>query len=190
MIHWAAAYGETEYLKEIIANEPGLINKVNRHGMTPLHAAAFHGQVFCVKLLLNAGADPNIPSAGAKFTFPLHLAVTRLQNEIAELLLVEGRADACLKDYLGQTPLDIARNLSVENDSLAQDEDEKQALIRTLLECISKVHASSLRPFTFVSGNRKRTRSRPEIFFNETDLPSPLSHSVDFFKSETAIESL
>jgi hypothetical protein len=186
-IHWASAYGESETLKEIIASaHPRLLNKLNRHGMTPLHAAAFHGHFECVKVLLDAGADPNVPSSGEKFTFPLHLAVTRIEKEIAELLLVEGRADANLKDYLGQTPLDIARSLCIENDSLARDEELNAKFIHILQDSIAKVHGKSLKPFTFVSSHH--SKRQPLRFFKETDLPSPPTHSEDFFKSETAIK--
>ena len=187
-IHWASAYGDEEYLKEILKARPDLVNKVNRHGMTPLHAATFHGNTGCVKILLKAGADPNIPSASDKFTFPLHLAVNRLHKEIVELLILQGQADVGLKDYLGRTALDIARTLCIENDSLMQDENLKVELIQLLQDCSTKVHAKSIKPFTFVSSHHKKQDS--SLFFNETDLPSPQSHSNDFFKSETAIERI
>ena len=184
-IHSASAYGETNLLKQILKNNPRLVNKVNRHGMTPLHAAVFHGHFDCVNLLLKAGADSNMPSAGPKFTFPLHLAVTRMEKQIAELLIEEGRADASLKDYMGQTPLDIARSLCIENDSLAGDEEAKQHFIQALQDSIAKIHLENVKPFTFVSSHSKR---QPMRFYNETDLPSPPTHSENFFKSETAIE--
>ncbi len=184
-IHWASAYGDLELLEKILKHHPSLVNKVNRYGMTPLHAACFHGHLESVKLLLKSGADPNISSSSAKFTFPLHLAATRMHKEICKVMIVEGRADASLRDYLGQTPLVIARSLCLENDSLAREDEEKQELIQALQESIASVEVKSTRPFTFVSGHARR---EPTIFYNETDMPSPTARSADFFRSETTIK--
>lgn len=185
MLHYSAAFGDADLLKDILKKKPELVNAINKYGMTALHAACFHGHLECVQILLEAGADANIPSASANFTFPLHLAVTRLQKEIVELLILNGRADPRLKDYRGQTPLDIARELSLEGDSMLDDEDEKAALITCIQECSLKINHGSLKPFAFVSS---RPSKAPKAVFAEAEFLTPNElHLNDFFKSDTAI---
>lgn len=52
-------------------------------GQTPLHVAAFEGELKAIKLLLQAGADPKIEDLTSETR--LDAAVARGQNEIAEL---------------------------------------------------------------------------------------------------------
>ncbi len=52
-------------------------------GQTPLHVAAFEGELKAIKLLLQAGADPKIEDLTSET--PLDAAVARGQNEIADL---------------------------------------------------------------------------------------------------------
>lgn len=106
--------------------------------MTPLHGAAFHGQLEAAKALLEAGADVNRPSSGSKFTFPLHLAVTRLHKPLIELLIIQGGADLACKDYLGHTVMDVAQGISVETDSVAKDPDTNIQIMNFIKECAAK----------------------------------------------------
>lgn len=185
MLHYSAAFGDAYLLKDILKKKPEMVNAINKYGMTALHAASFHGHLGCVQILLEAGADANIPSASANFTFPLHLAVTRLQKDIAELLILKGRADPGLKDYRGQTPLDIARELSPEGDSMLDDEDVKIALIACVQECSLRMNHGSLKPFAFVSS---RPPKASKAVFAEAEFLKPNElHLNDFFKSDTAL---
>ena len=65
-----------------------------------------HTQV--VRVLLEAGADPNCASLSDDETSPLHAAVHKGMQDIVELLLASG-ADATRTDEFGDSPLDIAR---------------------------------------------------------------------------------
>jgi ankyrin repeat protein len=59
-------------------------NARSASGGTPLHTAAFTGNVPVVQLLLAAGADPDVPDA--KGRTPLDVARERGQSEAAALL--------------------------------------------------------------------------------------------------------
>jgi ankyrin repeat protein len=72
-------------------------------GLTPLHIAARQGQLEAVKVLLDAGAEINRPSAGDRIT-PITVAVINGQYDIAKFLLEKG-ADPRLAEDNGVTPL-------------------------------------------------------------------------------------
>lgn len=138
-IHSAASNGDIETLVELLSKDNQLVNDVNQFGMTPLHGAVFHGQLESARILLDYGADPNHPSSGTKYTFPLHLATSRLHKQLIELLIEEGGADPASKDYLGHTVLDVAQSISVENDSVAKDPDTNIQMANFIKLCIVRV---------------------------------------------------
>src|SRR5919197_6237029 len=55
----AAAFGRTDRLRRLLAEDPSLANAYGDDGFQPLGLACFFGQVGAVKVLLNNGADPN-----------------------------------------------------------------------------------------------------------------------------------
>lgn len=70
---------------------------------TPLEIAIRKNHVFCVKVLLTAGADADrLNSEGLS---PLHLAVKTNNRVIAELLIHYGAEDFNVLDRCGRTPL-------------------------------------------------------------------------------------
>jgi ankyrin repeat protein len=75
------------------------------YDQTPLHTAAFRGDVEDVKLRLESGADPNAKDNAGRT--PLHLAAFRGHVEVVKLLLERG-ADPNAKNDAGWTPLHIA----------------------------------------------------------------------------------
>ena len=74
-------------------------------GTTPLHVVAVWGSVEAGRLLLAAGADPNV-MAEHGYT-PLHEAVEQGHKAFVELLLANG-ASPQIKNDDGQTPLALA----------------------------------------------------------------------------------
>jgi len=56
-IHDAAVKGDVKKIQAILAADPTQLNAKDKLGNTPLHWAAFHGQLPAVKVLLDAGAD-------------------------------------------------------------------------------------------------------------------------------------
>lgn len=74
--------------------------------LTPLHRAAYEGQVGEVRKLLEAGAD--VMARTDRQVTPLHLAVLQGHLEVVEVLL-EHKADPEAKDGQGLTPIVLAR---------------------------------------------------------------------------------
>lgn len=172
-VHSAASCGDTESLLQMLKNNNKLANKVNQFGMTPLHGAAFHGNIQVVNILLSHGANPNHPSSGPKYTFPLHLATIRLHRPIIEALLIQGDADPAAKDYLGHTALDIAQSISVETDSVAKDPYTNIQMMDFINECIQKSPNFNnkilpVKSFTFESRNKKSTNVLPKVSICES----------------------
>ncbi|HST24823.1 MAG TPA: ankyrin repeat domain-containing protein [Gaiellaceae bacterium] len=82
----------------------GLSPDSRDEGSTPLYTAAAQGEVELVALLLRAGADPNLRSAGEQEGTPLCAAACHGHGEIVRLLLGKG-ADPNLAEDEWWTPL-------------------------------------------------------------------------------------
>jgi ankyrin repeat protein len=57
VLFWACLCDTDEVLKYLLRIKGLNINTVDTTGYTPLHLAAFHGKIACVKLLVDSGAD-------------------------------------------------------------------------------------------------------------------------------------
>lgn len=98
----------TEELKTLDLNQPVL------SGLTPLQLAASLGRSEIVRLILDApsqdgqlpGVDANAPDARRRTALHLAAGIADAQC-VADLL--GRRADACIADTEGRTPLDVAR---------------------------------------------------------------------------------
>lgn len=86
------------------------VNAANVDGHTPLHFAAFSGQMVLVEELLRHGADPDILNKQKKS--PLHYAIVVGFVQIAALLVKHG-ADIHAVDIHGVSPMDIISNTGV-----------------------------------------------------------------------------
>jgi ankyrin repeat protein len=102
-------YDTAEYLAT--AGAPISSSSRNKLSATPLHSAAAGGHTRIVKMLLEHGADPNIPEQGG-FT-PLHAAAQNGDVETIRALLLGG-ADLTIKSDGGKSPLDIAMDADHE----------------------------------------------------------------------------
>ena len=107
-LHNAACRDSVVEIKAILESGHVSVDKVNRAGMTALHAACFHGRANAVVLLLEHGADINAQSRiYCKNATPLHLAIARGHKQIARVL-VDAGADVTLADHDGFSPVDLA----------------------------------------------------------------------------------
>jgi uncharacterized protein len=105
----AAAFDREERLVELLAGDPGLARAFSGDGFTALHLAAFFGHAEAVRLLLDAGADPNAVGASEQIgpVQPLHSAAATGRLECARLLLDRG-ADVNARQGGGFTALHAA----------------------------------------------------------------------------------
>ena len=102
-LHKAAAMGDVDMVKKMIAMDEKLVNEMNKQGRTALHLAILNGKKDVVALLLKKGADVNLKSKKNKRS-PLHYAVWKGHTGIAKMLIKKG-ADIESKEIDGETPL-------------------------------------------------------------------------------------
>jgi RNA polymerase sigma factor (sigma-70 family) len=96
-IGMAAAKGDLERVRDLLDQEPSLVNRVSDYVSyyvgcgAPIKNAAAGGHIEIVKLLLDRGADPNLPEEGiAPHGHALYSAVYNGHYEVAKLLLEHG----------------------------------------------------------------------------------------------------
>jgi ankyrin repeat protein len=110
-VYEAAAAGELERLKSLIATFPDLVRSFSHDGFTPLHLAAFFGQKPVVDCLLAAGAAINEISRNPSALRPIHSAVAHRQPEAALAVtraLIAAGAEVNVTQEAGWTPLHSA----------------------------------------------------------------------------------
>ena len=93
----ASAIGDIGRVRQLLDEDPSLANKVSDYvtyyigSGAPIKNAAARGHIEIVKLLLERGADPNLPEEGiAPRGHALHSAVNSNHIEIVQLLLDHG----------------------------------------------------------------------------------------------------
>ena len=94
----SASDGDLVVLQEMLRGAGSLAGRVNRNGESPLHVACMRGQAGVVRLLLQAGADPNArtnPNAISDHDMtPLSWCVQAGHFDAAEVLLDSPKTDA------------------------------------------------------------------------------------------------
>jgi ankyrin repeat protein len=93
----ACHIGDVDRVRELLDSDPSLANRVAEYvtyylgSGAPLKNAAANGHLEIVKLLLDRGADPNVPGEGiAPNGHALYSAVANKHYEVARLLLEHG----------------------------------------------------------------------------------------------------
>ena len=95
----AAALGDGQTLKALLAADSGLAHTTNRFGSTPLHYAAWSGKEEAAKRLLHAGADVNAKDQHGRS--PLFYAACWGRHRTMVGLLLKNDADTRLRDVWG-----------------------------------------------------------------------------------------
>ena len=99
--------GDASAVLAKIAADPTLLEAHNSDGWTPLHLAAFFGQVELANVLIDRGADVNARSTNSMKNTPLHAAAAGGNVQAVDLLLKRG-ADANATQEGGWTALHSA----------------------------------------------------------------------------------
>jgi ankyrin repeat protein len=104
--------GDTASLSRLLSQHPGLASEQIHGTRTPLHVAAdwpgyFPAGPDTVRLLIEAGADPNADSGGEKPETPLHWAASSDDADVAGALISGGANIETPGGSIG-TPLDNA----------------------------------------------------------------------------------
>ena len=105
-IHDAARLGDGAQISVLLQAIPGERDQRTAQGSTPLHLAAANPDPTALKLLLEAGADPNARDHDG--ATPLHIAAYA-QNARHARLLLEAGADPYAKTNAGRDPTSMAR---------------------------------------------------------------------------------
>lgn len=118
----AAAFGRVERLAEILRGDPAQARSFSEDGFTALHLAVFGRQEEAARVLLEAGADPNVLATSSLARVPPLGTAAFVQSVPLARLLLDHGADPNRPGEGGFTALHAA----------AQNGDEE--LARLLLE--------------------------------------------------------
>lgn len=99
----AATRGDEARVRELLGVDPSLANAADACWRRPLSGAASKGHTSIVRLLLEAGADPNAKEAICQGGLALHEAAENGFLEIADLLLAKGAAPEHWVDSSGDS---------------------------------------------------------------------------------------
>jgi ankyrin repeat protein len=103
----AAALGDVPQLRTLLDADPALVGAWSADGFTPLHFAAFFGHPDAASLLIERGADLEVPARNEEIAGaarPLHSATAAGRREVCAVLLEAG-ADVNARQHAGYTPL-------------------------------------------------------------------------------------
>lgn len=111
----AAAFDETGRLEELITANRAIVDSWSADGWQPLHLAAFFGRAEAARALLDADAEPNLPSRNPMAVHPLHAAAAGRHPELV-WILIASEAEVDARQHGGWTPLhSAARNGDLES---------------------------------------------------------------------------
>jgi ankyrin repeat protein len=118
----AAATGRVDDLRRMLNDQT--LGAHAYDGWTPLHLAAFFGNLDAVRVLLESGADVHAVSSNSLTNTPLHAATAGRHSEVALLLLNHG-ADPAALDAGGYTSLQIAEQNQLDSVVTAMSTDRR-----------------------------------------------------------------
>eukprot|EP00615_Pteridomonas_danica_P012574 CAMPEP_0114360174 /NCGR_PEP_ID=MMETSP0101-20121206/23629_1 /TAXON_ID=38822 ORGANISM="Pteridomonas danica, Strain PT" /NCGR_SAMPLE_ID=MMETSP0101 /ASSEMBLY_ACC=CAM_ASM_000211 /LENGTH=336 /DNA_ID=CAMNT_0001504205 /DNA_START=1121 /DNA_END=2134 /DNA_ORIENTATION=- len=102
-MHYAARYGHSQVLKNLLGSKYGeiLVHQREALGAYPLHMCAASGNLDCAITLINSSGQPNINSVNAFGQTPLMLASGRAGKgaAIIDMLITSGASPTMLDEY-------------------------------------------------------------------------------------------
>lgn len=104
----AALAGDLRFVRDALQRDSSFANFEDTCHHRPISAAARRGDLEMVRLLLEHGADPNLPEEGAPRGHALWDAVYHRQHEMARLLVAHGADPNAMVESSG-TPMGHAR---------------------------------------------------------------------------------
>jgi ankyrin repeat protein len=119
---------------KILLEHGASVDTIDRHGQSPLHAVAYHGDVAQFKICLQRSENPQLKDVYGETV--LHKAAAGNQHEIVELLLASGM-DPNQRTMYGWTPLILAMQ------SLVQPVKDASQTVQFLLNHNANVNAKS-----------------------------------------------
>jgi len=106
-VYEASAVGDAARLRQVLDEEPGLVNAPNHDGFTPLGLAAFFGHKAAVQVLLARGAEVDQTDKSRFANTALDAAVAGDHLEVVKVLL-DHHASVNVRSSGGMTPLQKA----------------------------------------------------------------------------------
>lgn len=112
---WAAENNELDIAKELLEEDPELVQSVDEDLYTPLHRAAYNGHLAMVELLLTHNASVHARTADG--WQPLHSAC-KWNNAAVASLLLQNESNINVQTNGGQTPLHLAASNGKAKETL------------------------------------------------------------------------
>lgn len=142
-IYTAVEQGDVQKIKQLVSDDPGILNQRNAEAFTPLNLAANLDKPEVAKVLLDLGADPYI--GDNENSMPIHVAAISGSIPIVDMLIAHG-VDVNIKDINNMT----AFNFAVSRNKLE--------MARHLADCGADVKVTSFAGisalhFAAMSGN-------------------------------------
>ncbi|KAM9703430.1 ankyrin repeat and SOCS box protein 2 [Menidia menidia] len=112
-VHQAAWFGKDTCLRMLLAAQPGMVNKRTARGETPLMVAATGDNLECVQVLLENGAEPDIPSYDKET--PLYKACEKSNAAVVAALLNHGAEvnTRCLQGWTALQEAVLRNNVEI-----------------------------------------------------------------------------
>ncbi|CAG5136337.1 unnamed protein product, partial [Candidula unifasciata] len=135
-VHQAAIYNNVELLQCLLqGEEKAHINAQDVCGRTAVYTAVSNGSLQCLQILLENGADMNIPAGSRCHNMtPLHASILDSKHDALALLLAHG-ADLTQRDESGKTPLALANDM--KNRGAVTVIEKEQEKTKILLDSLS-----------------------------------------------------
>lgn len=156
-------------------------NTPDREGFTPLHFAARHGKLSCIRLLLELGADIERKTFAQKCT-PLMTAIYHGHHK-ASMLLLELGADVNSRDDGNHTPLNYARMVQASKSIVELIERGGVTGGRGKMSTLPEVEKHSMQGTAAVLSDTWRRKPK-KVDFNE-DSSFVIADSDEFVKYVT-----